>query len=156
MERELCAELSGSTCFIFTVRKGPAPSDLDIVQGVAGDGAGLHPVCSLQETRDVAVREEVRVLPAGGLTGLAGVVGHTQLPLTHAVPDSVAGGEPEVLPVASLSPPAVPGGGDQTGAAPGQTARQRVEAGGPAGRLSPGAPAGLASQLGSRGGHTGA
>ena len=68
-----------------TVRKCPAPGDLDIVQGVAGDGAGRHPAGSLQQTGDVTVGQEVGVLPAGRLTGLAGVVGHTQLPLRHTV-----------------------------------------------------------------------
>ena len=77
--------IKGQTCCLVTVRKCPAPGDLDIVQSVAGDGAGLHPVCSLEEAGDVAVGEQVGVLPAGGLTGLAGVVGHTLLPLTHAV-----------------------------------------------------------------------
>ena len=77
--------IKGETWSLVTVRKCPAPGDLDIVQSVAGDGAGLHPVCSLEEAGDVAVGEKVGVLPAGGLTGLAGVVRHTLLPLSHTV-----------------------------------------------------------------------
>ena len=75
----------GTTSAIFTIGKCPAPGDLDIVQSVAGDGAGLHLVSSLQEVGDVTVGQEVGVLPAGRLAGLAGVVRHTALPLRHTI-----------------------------------------------------------------------
>ena len=50
------------------------------------------------------------------------MVRHTLLPLRHTIPHSVTGRELKVLPVASLPSLAVPGGGDEAGAAPGQAA----------------------------------
>ena len=136
------------------VREAPAAGVLEAGRRARARRAR---VVSLQQHR---ARQPALARPRPRLAPRTRVVRHALLGHAHALlghgtrvtlgldtrrthPHGVTRGEPEVLPPAGARGAAAAGGEDEAGAAAGEAARHRVEAGGAAGGVAPAAPPAL-------------